>query len=223
MFLSVCGREELASQSSGRLLIAWRRSASNSIHAHVAPRPCDQRQQCPWQAESENESEVSPGAGVADGARPAQLMLPELAQRVGGEKCCDSRGAEFDSLAGRGDPTAEFVVVGQVVEQRFEAADGGEIGAAEGQRRAQSEVQSVFEESCAQNSGHEVGGDAEGLEARAEGMGGLGAIEAGDQADLRVGERSDDLLQIIGGDADVAVVYEQNFVTCLRVASARDC
>jgi hypothetical protein len=43
-------------------------------------------------------------------------MAEKLPQCVGRQKCGDGRGAEFDSLSGCGDATAEFIVVGQIVQ-----------------------------------------------------------------------------------------------------------
>ena len=61
-------------------------------------------------------------------------MAEELWHGVRRQKCGDSRGAEFDSLSGGGDAAAEFVVVGEIVEQDFEAADGFEVTVAKRQR-----------------------------------------------------------------------------------------
>ena len=73
-------------------------------------------------------------------------------------------------------------------------------------------MQSFFEKSCAQDAGDKIGGDAQGFESRAEGARRFAAVEAGDEADLRVGERRDYLLQVARFDADVAVIDEQDFV-----------
>ena len=60
---------------------------------------------------------------------------------------------------------AQFVVVGEVVNQRIEAADLVERFAADGERGAESIAQAAGEHARQQHTGLEVSGDSEGLEA----------------------------------------------------------
>jgi hypothetical protein len=143
-------------------------------------------------------------------------MAKKLPQRVGREICGDGRGAEFDSLSSRGDAPAEFIVVRQSSPATLRSRQWLRGRDGERQRRAKSEVQSSLEQSCAQNSGHKIGADAQCLEARAESGAGDAAVEAGHQSDRGVGKRRDHLAQIIRGNANVAVIYQQDFVARRR-------
>src|SRR6202021_1845496 len=74
-----------------------------------------------------------------------------------------------DGIArGRG-ARAEFVVVGQIVDQRSETADAVQCLARDGQRGAETEVDAAFDATRGEHAGNEVGGDAERFHARAEG------------------------------------------------------
>ena len=112
----------------------------------------------------------------------------------------------------RGDAATDFVVVCQIVEQAFKAADRRKVTAAKRQRGAQSEVQSLFKKSCAQNARHKVGADTERLQSRAKGRGSDGTIQTGHQSDRSVGQRRDHLAQVLPRDTNVAVIHQEDFV-----------
>ena len=61
-------------------------------------------------------------------------MVEKLPHRVGGQKSGNGRGTEFDSLSGGGDAPAEFIVVGEIVQKHFKAADRFECVPACGER-----------------------------------------------------------------------------------------
>ena len=143
-------------------------------------------------------------------------MAEKLTHRVSGQKGADDGGAEFNSLSGGGDAAAEFIVVGQIVQQRFEAADGFEVAAAERQRGTQPEAQSLFQKPRAQNARHKVSADAQGFEARAQSRAGDTAVKTSHQSDGSVRERRDYLAQIIRRNPDIAVVHQQEFVARCR-------
>src|ERR1700687_5968783 len=116
-------------------------------------------------------------------------MTKKLPQCVGRQKRGDGRGAEFDSLSGCSDAPAKFIVVGKIVQQCFEAADGFEVTAAKRQRRTQSEVQSSLEKPCAQHARHKVGADAQCFQSGAEGRASDSTGEAGPQSPRSVWAR----------------------------------
>ena len=92
----------------------------------------------------EDEAGVTPGSRVADGAGPAQLVIEEAANAVGGDVGLDDFSREGHAVAGGGDARTEFVIVGEVIDQGSEAADFFESFAAESQRGAEAVVQAAF-------------------------------------------------------------------------------
>jgi len=60
-------------------------------------------------------------------------MADKLSQRVSRQKCGDGRGAQFNLLSARGNAHTEFIVVGEIVEQCTESADGLEVATAKRQ------------------------------------------------------------------------------------------
>ena len=90
-----------------------------------------------------------------------------------------------DAVAGLGHARAQFVVVGQVVDQRCKAANLVERIAADGQRGAEAVVQAAFNHAGKQHAGLEVGGDAQRLQPRGQSAVGAAAIERGHQANFR--------------------------------------
>ncbi len=81
---------------------------------------------------------------------------------------------ERHAVAGGGDARAQFVVVGEVIDQGSEAADFVERFAAESQRGAEAVVQAALDPFGEQHAGLEVGGDAQSLKPWRPGCGGRG-------------------------------------------------
>src|SRR5579875_3536063 len=68
-------------------------------------------------------TEITGGARDADGARPAQLVTPDVAPAAAAEAGIYNDWSELNSEAGGGHAAAEFVIVGQIPGDRFKAAD----------------------------------------------------------------------------------------------------
>src|SRR5271165_4397115 len=128
----------------------------------------------------------------------------------------DDSFREMNFEAETSDTFPEFVIVGEEIENRFEASNASEIGAAEGQRRAEGETNSALELPCDQHARDEVGADAERFELRRDGRLGNSPIEAGDHAYALVSERRGHAGEIIRFDADIAVVHDKKFMARVR-------
>ena len=85
-------------------------------------------------------------------------------ERVGGDRGVDDLSGEGDGVSSLGDAQAEFVVVGEGLDERGESADGFEGGTRDGERGAETEADLSVELEGGEDAGEEVGGDAEGLE-----------------------------------------------------------
>src|ERR1700679_2526453 len=144
-------------------------------------------EQGPGEAVGENEAGITAGSGVVDGAGPAELMIEEAAPAIGGDGGLYDFSAECDAVACLRNAGAEFVVVGEVVDEGQEAADFVEGFAADRERGSEAVVQVPLNHFGEQNAGLEVGGDAEGLKARWEGGVRAAAVESGDQAGWELG------------------------------------
>ena len=114
-------------------------------------------EQRPGEAEGDAEAEVSPSAGVSGGAGPAHLVIAEAGEGIGGDGGFDDLGGELHAEAGRGDAGAELVVVGEVLEDCFEAAGLLECGPAHGEGGAEAEADAAFEHAGGEDAGDEVG------------------------------------------------------------------
>ena len=92
-------------------------------------------------------------------------MVAEAAEGVGRDGGGDDFVEELDAIAGAVEAGAELVVVGELVGEGCEAADGGECGFGGRERGAEAEAEAAFECAGDECAGDEVGGDAEGFEA----------------------------------------------------------
>ena len=72
-------------------------------------------------------------------------MVHKLPQRIGRKIGLDDYIGELDFQSLLGNAPANLVVVGQIIHQRFETADGLKIGLAEGERGTQSKMNAAFE------------------------------------------------------------------------------
>src|SRR5208282_4296990 len=95
------------------------------------------------------------------------------------------KSAELDAMAARGDAVAQFVIVGKMIHQGFEAADFGEAGFGGGHRGAEREIH-WSEKPRHQDSRSEVRAVTNRFQIRSERAIGEAAIEAGDRADSRI-------------------------------------
>ena len=83
-------------------------------------------EQCPRKHKGEGQAQIPEAAGIACRAGPAKLVRDEAPERVGGDGGGDDFGDELNAVAGAMEARAEFIVVGQLVDQGFEATEGGE-------------------------------------------------------------------------------------------------
>ena len=113
---------------------------------------------------SEDESNIAPGPRVADRPRPAQLVIEEAAPAVGRNVRLDHLGGERHAVAGLVHARAQFVIVGQVIDQDLQAADPVESFAADRQRGAEAVVQAALQPHRQQHPSLEVGGDSQRLQ-----------------------------------------------------------
>ena len=63
-----------------------------------------------------------------------------------------------------GDAIAKFKIVGQIIDERTQAADGVKCGARHGQRGAESKVNAAFNLAGHQHSGDKIRADADGFQ-----------------------------------------------------------
>src|ERR1700747_1275307 len=96
-------------------------------------------------------------------------MLKEAGCVVRWQPGLDYFAGELDGEAGGGDACAEFVVVGEGVDQGGEAADAVQRLTGDGERRAEAEVDAAFEAARGENAGEEISRDAKGFHAGAGG------------------------------------------------------
>ena len=104
-----------------------------------------------------------------------------------------------------------MVIVGDKVSDGGESAGAGQVLAADDNRRAEGELVDA-DHGGNQRAGGEVGFDADGFEESGKGLG-MGAVQAGDEADGGVFEGSDDLVEVILGHLDIGVA-DHNCVVC---------
>ena len=109
---------------------------------------------------------------------------------------------------------AERVIVGQLVGHRFEPADRGERLAAQRDRRAEAGSRKAELQSD-QHIGQELIVDRRGAKPRPSAGGSSAAVEACHDADARLRQSGDDVLEIIGPDHDVAVGDDQHILSGL--------
>src|SRR5277367_2503967 len=83
---------------------------------------------------------MSGGTRIANAHVPAQLMAKGVDERLVRKHDGNWESAEFDAMAARGDAIAQFVIVGEMVHQRFEAADLGQMLFGGGHGGAESEI-----------------------------------------------------------------------------------
>ena len=89
------------------------------------------RDQAPERGLRDDIAEISGGTRDPNGARPADLVLPDVAPGARAEVRFDNGVSQRDALAQRGDAGAELIIVGEIVANGCEAADRVEIGARE--------------------------------------------------------------------------------------------
>src|SRR6202034_907301 len=173
----------------------------------------------PGEPEGENETGVAGVAGVAHGAGPAELVMQVAGKAPRGDESFDDFVGELDSKTCGVDAGAEFVVVGEIVGEGSEAADGIQSGAGDGQRGSEAEVKAAFDETRGEHARREVGGDAERFEFRSDGLMGAAAIKGCDKADGILAfdrrEGCEDVGEVVGADANIAVADDEVVITGL--------
>src|SRR6202041_1957976 len=168
----------------------------------------------PHQAVRENQAEVSPGARVTNAEIPAKLVAKGVADRFSRVYDIYRKPAQLDPAAAHADAIAEFIVVAEVIHERFKYADFGEVLLRGGHHRAEHEAHAA-KKPCDQDSGREIGAIAQGLESGREGPLGQAAVQTGDAANCRVGKRCGHGAQEARFDAHVAVTDKDDLVACL--------
>ena len=147
----------------------------------------------------------------ADGAGPAELVLPDFAPTCRRFPAFDGDGARNDAAPECMDPVAELVVVGKVVDQTFESAGCRKVLAPHHHHGAQGEA--LLEEAPRlQDLTPEVGVDGHGFTPEG-GRHGIGEpVEAIHQSDGRVGHGASQLLEEVGWREDIGVTHDEEIV-----------
>src|SRR5579863_3028998 len=96
-------------------------------------------------------------------------MREKFPQIVGWKASLYHNVGEHNREAESGNPPAQFIVVGEEVDNRPEPANSLQIGAPESERRAQPETQTSLQLTRHQHAGAEICADAERFQLRAEG------------------------------------------------------
>src|ERR1700679_2937605 len=120
-------------------------------------------QKRPGETVCEDHADVTARARVAHGSEPAQLMIGKAAPGIGGGVGFDYFGTEGYCVAGLRDACSEFVVVGEMIDERFESADAVEGLAAHGEGGAEAIAHSALDHFGEQHAGLKIGGDAKGF------------------------------------------------------------
>src|SRR5579863_10065118 len=105
---------------------------------------------------------MSPGTGIADAEVPTDLMAKSGGQPLGRIDDGNGKSAELDAMAARGEAMAEFVIVAEIVGQRFEATDFGKVLFGGRHHGTEHEIERpIAEKPRDQHAGREVGAVAE--------------------------------------------------------------
>src|SRR5579864_5301627 len=120
---------------------------------------------------------------------------------------------EFDPPTLLRDAPPQFVIIGQVICNRFESADRFEVMLAEGERRSQTEMHPLLDLSRSKNSRNKICADTESLKSGTECLCGNSAIKASDQAHAWPLKLRDNGAQIARLDPNVAVIDEKDLVS----------
>ena len=155
------------------------------------------------------------GGDRADGAGPAQLVLPEGTEifLLDGD---DGQGfGDADGETELADFLAEQVVVGELVDQDFEAADAFEVVAIEGHGTTEAilAAEGGADQCAGQETMREMGGADGGREA---GGGGFCGGQSGDEAGARALQLGDDFLEVVGADVEIAIGDDEHVVFGVR-------
>ncbi len=172
----------------------------------------DEPERGPEHGVAEDARGVGQGFAGADGARPAELMRPDLAPVHRRRQAIHDDGTKGDALAGDShDAVAELKIIGEIICERFEAADFFKLRAAGDHDGAESEVERL--EACAlQDLTPEIGVDGDGLPMHRERRGIGEAIKTIHEPDFGIAQRSRDVQQKIGGHEDVGVADDGDVV-----------
>ncbi len=122
------------------------------------------------------------------------------------------KAAQLDAMAARGDAIAEFVVVAEIVDERFEAADFGEMPFRGGHHRAEHEIELPPQEPRDEDARREIRAIAESLEVGGEPAVSEPAVKTCDAADGGIRERGGDRAEKTRIDAHVAIADDDDFV-----------
>src|SRR5579884_1355089 len=188
--------KEIASEIEGR--DSSRRSNENS-------------EDSPRQPLSKKQTEIRNGTTETNGARPAHLMQPKTPPVLRGVHCRNDLSRQDDAASRPEHAATELVIVGELIGEGFKAANFGDPGFCSGNGGAESEP-NVFGRGSHEDAGEEVARGADRLHFREKIPFGNGAVKAGDGGVGGISERSDDLAQVIGPDADVAIAQDEDFV-----------
>ena len=114
-------------------------------------------------------------------------------------------------MAALGNETADEKIVAGLIFDGFEASKFGEAGARSGDGGAEGEFHS-FNFPIDKQAGVKIGNHPDGEEIFGEGIIAPGHVKAGDGTDFGVGERRDHAFEVVGGDADVTIADDDDFV-----------
>src|ERR1035441_8177057 len=95
----------------------------------------------------EDEPGIAPGTGVAYGSCPAELMIDKPLPAVGRNRRLDYFRRELHTVTSSRHPRAQLVIVGQIIQQRRQAANVLQRRATHRQRRAKAVSEPAFNRS----------------------------------------------------------------------------
>src|SRR5690348_3413390 len=149
---------------------------------------------------------MSPRARIADAETPANLMTKDGGQPLARIDDGNGESAELDAMAARGEAMAEFIIVTEIIDQGFEAADFGQMLFGGRHHGAEHEIERLISQKPRdQHARSEIGAVAESFESGSEALFNQASIETGDTADVGIGKRRGDGPQKIRSDAYVAI------------------
>ena len=153
----------------------------------------------------------APSVDHADGARPARLVPPQFREASLRTLVYHRRGCDVADIAEIADRASQVVIVSQLVVQKFEASDLVQDVAPECDRRSKARLGHVQSQTH-DHVGQELVVYAHGGEFRPCTGARLARVKAGHEADPRMMQAFNDVVQVVAANADVAVRQHDDLV-----------
>src|ERR1700722_6247137 len=154
---------------------------------------------------------MAPRTRIADAQVPAQLVAKSVAQRFVRINDVHREAAQLHAITARHDAVPQFVIVAEIIGQRFEPADFSEVLLGSSHHRAQHKIESA-EKPRHQHAGSEVGAVAQRFQIRREATIGQPAVQASHSANLWIMEWPYHRAKKIRIHANVAIADDYHLV-----------